>query len=46
MRAASALAERDDGIQFNALHNGPPTDIEQSGSTEKPGLTGVEKHQV
>ncbi len=45
-RAASALAERDDWIQFNALHNGPPTDIEQAESTEKPGQAGVEKHQV
>ncbi len=47
-RAASALAGRDNWIQFNALHYGPPTDIERAGSTEKPcpESAGVEKHQV
>ena len=49
-RAASALAGRDNSTQFNALHYGPPTDIEHAGSTEKPlagpGPVGVEKHQV
>ncbi len=45
-RAASALAGWDNWIQVNVLHNGPPTDIEQAGSTEKPGPAGVEKHQV
>ncbi len=37
---------QDDWIQFNALHNGLPTDIEQAGWTEKSGPAGEEKHQV
>ncbi len=47
-RAASALAWRDNWIQFNALHYGPPTDTEQAGSTEKPGPgpAGEGKYQV
>ena len=35
-RAASALAGRDDLIQFNALHCGPPTDIIRAGASGKP----------
>ncbi len=32
--------------QLYSLHNGHPTDIEEAGSTEKPGPAGVVKHQV
>ena len=42
-RAASALAGRDDLIQFNALHCGPPTDIIRAGASGKPGSAG-ERH--
>ena len=42
-RAASALAGKDELIQFNTLHCGPSTDIIRAGASGKPGSAG-ERH--
>ena len=41
-RASSAQAGKDDLIQFNALHCGPPTDFIRAGASGKPSAS--ERH--